>query len=228
MYKVRCKLLKFEGDEQMFPCHFNYKIGDEIFYDGDNFSGKICPHLIIQMMPVVYGVHLLGHNYSENVPFRYRGHDARDPSMAKYDGVGWRPIKKVPEEAMKRWSIFPHGLKTEKARGAHFMCADSRTLAHFFCEPVDISDSEYCQPFFRRAIAILEKIEKEPGINTDKLLDRFTEFEKEEISPPLTPVLMQVLLETLEDMGYIVITDGKAVATGKEPPSRPKYQIDVT
>ena len=38
MYKVRCKLVKFEGDEQTFPCHFNYKIGEEIYYDGANFD----------------------------------------------------------------------------------------------------------------------------------------------------------------------------------------------
>jgi len=221
MYKVKCKLIKFEGDEQLFPCHFNYKIGDEIYYDGVNFTGRICPHLIIPMMPVVYGVHLLGHNYSANVPFRYRGYDARDPSMAKYDGVGFRPVKTVAEEALKKWTIFPYGSKTEKARGAHFTCADTRTLAHFFCEPVDLSDSEFCQPFYRRAIAILGKIEAEPGIGTDVILDRFTDFEKEEISPPLTPVLTEVLLEALSDMDYIVVQDGKANATGKEPPSRP-------
>ena len=102
------------------------------------------------------------------------------------------------------------------------MCADTRTLAHFWCEPADLSDSEFCQPFYRRAIAILGKIEAEPGINTDVILDRFTDFEKEEISPPLTPVLTEVLLEALSDMDYIVVQDGKANATGKEPPSRPR------
>jgi uncharacterized repeat protein (TIGR04076 family) len=56
MYKVKCKLVDFEGDVQNFPCHFGYVIGDEIYYDGVNFTGKICPHLIVQMMPVVYYV----------------------------------------------------------------------------------------------------------------------------------------------------------------------------
>jgi uncharacterized repeat protein (TIGR04076 family) len=222
MYKVKCKLVKFEGDPEMFPCHFGYQIGDEIYYDGVNFSGKICPHLIIQMMPVVYGVHLLGHNFSENIAFRYRGLDARDPSMAKYDGIGWRPIKKIPENALGKYAVMPPGTGAKKARGAHFLCADSRTLAHFSCEPVDLSDSEFCQPFYRRAIAILEKIEAEPGIKTDEILNRFSAFEKEEISPPLTPVLAQVLLEALEDMDYVSIKDGKAAASGRQPPSRPR------
>jgi uncharacterized repeat protein (TIGR04076 family) len=222
VYKVKCKLVKFEGDAQMFPCHFGYNIGDEIYYDGVNFTGNICPHLIVPMMPVVYGVHLLGHNYSKNIAFRYRGLDVRDPSMAKYDGVGWRPVKSIPEAAHEKWTIFPYSSRTEKARGAHFMCADTRTLAHFTCDPVDLSDSEFCQPFYRRAISILEKIEAEPGIEIGRILEKFTDFEKENISPPLTPVLADVLLETLADMDYIQVQDGQARATGKQPPSRPK------
>ena len=223
MYKVRCKLVRFEGDAQTFPCHFNYEIGDEIYYDGFNFSGNICPHIIIPMIPVVYGVHTLGHNYSKSMPFRYRGMDIRDSAMAKYDGVGWRPRKEFAETVLnKQASVFPEQSKTEKAKGAHFVCADTRTLAHFAVEPVDLSDSEFCAPFYRRAIAILEKIEGKAGIRTDLILSEFTEFEREEISPPLTPVFVEVLLEALSDMGYIKISDGQAFASGRQPPSRPK------
>ena len=222
MYKVRCKLFKFEGDPQNYPCHFNYEIGDEIYYDGVNFTGKVCPHLIIPMMPIVHGIHCLGNNYAKNMAFRYRGHDARDPSLAIYDGVGWRPIKSETAPATANSSPFPTDSKLKKAKGAHFMCSDTRTLAHFSCEPVDLSDSEFCQPFYRRAISILEKIEAEPGIDLDTILNKFTVFQKENISPPLTPVLSQVLLEALEDMDYIVIQDNKARATGRQPPSRPR------
>lgn len=223
MYKVRCRLVKFEGDPQTFPCHFNYKIGDEIYYDGVNFTGQVCPHLLLSMMPVVYGVHLMGHKYAENVLFRYRGLDVRDPSLAKFDGVGWRPRKTLPDAAMeKQTSVFPMYPKTQKARGSHFICPDTRTLAHFTCDPVDLSDSAFCQPFYRRAIAILEKIEAEPDILIEDILKRFSDFEKEQISPPLTPVLSEVMLEALGDMDYIVIQDRKARATGKQPPSRPK------
>jgi uncharacterized repeat protein (TIGR04076 family) len=223
LYKVRCKLTKFEADAQAFPCHFNYKIGDEIYYDGVQFTGKICAHIILPMMPVVYGVHTLGHNYSKNMPFRYRGMDTRDPSMAKYDGAGWRPRKQVQESDLnKQTVVFPLPSRTEKARGSHFLCPDSRTIAHFTVEPVDLSDSESCAPYYRRAIVILEKIEAEPGIRIGEILSRFTEFEREEISPPLTPVLVEVLLEALSDMDYITIKDGKAQATGRQPPSRPK------
>jgi uncharacterized repeat protein (TIGR04076 family) len=223
MYKVRCKLMRFEGDEEAFPCHFNYKIGEEIYYDGVNITGRICPHLVLPMMPVIYGVHCLGHNYSENIAFRYRGLDMRDPSMARYDGIGWRP-RKAPAKALteKTAGVLPVVSNSQKARGAHFFCSDNRTLAHFSCEPVDLSDSEFCQPFYRRAIAILEKIETEPDIEIEDILKRFSTFEKEDISPPLTPVLTQVLMEALEDMNYVQVLDGKARATGRQPPSRPK------
>ncbi len=223
MYKVRCKLVKFEGDEQTFPCHFRYKIGDEFYYDGVNFTGRFCPHLILAMTPVVYGVHLLGHKYSENVPFRYRGRDMVDPAMAKYDGIGFRPLKTVSEESrLKSEGVMSLASGTQKARGAHFMCSDSRTLAHWSCEPVDLSDSDFCKPFYRRAIAILEKIEAEPGIKLDAIRSRFTKFELEDISPPLTPVLTLVLLEALEDMNYINVRESQAYPTGRQPPSRPK------
>jgi uncharacterized repeat protein (TIGR04076 family) len=222
MFKVKCKLVGFEKGVEKHPCHFNYEIGEEFYYDGVNFTGRICPGLLPSMMPVVHGVYLLGNRYNDNIFYRYRGNDMRDPSMAVYDGVGFRPLKTTPEDEAARAELFPNDPKTGKSKGAHFLCGDHRILAHFSCEPVDLSNSEYAQPFYRRGIAILEKIEAEPGIITGEILSRFTQFEREEIAPVLTPVLMQVLLEALEDVNYIEIRDGRTYATGKEPPSRPK------
>ena len=213
MFKVRCRLVEFVADAEKYPCHFHYKIGDEFYYDGVSFTGRICPGLFASMMPVVHGVFLLGNKYSENVMYMYRGHDALDPSMAKYDGVGFRPLPLKGDAARFR---------TEKARGGHFVCGDTRTLAHFVCEAVDLGDSDYAQPFYRREIAVLEKVEKEPGIKADEILGRFSDFERDEISPPLTPVLMEVLMDALTDMGYIELREGRAYPTGKEPPSRPR------
>ncbi len=222
MFKVRCKLMSFEGDEGRFPCHFNYRIGDEFYYDGVYFTGRICPGLFASMMPVIHGVYLLGHKYSENVMYRYRGHDARDPAMEKYDGTGFRPVTgSNGDKPGKIGEVMTRDPATGRARGAHFLCGDDRILAHFACEPVDISDSEYAQPFYRKEIAILDKIVAEPGIEITRILERFTEFERAGIGPILTPVLLDVMLEALEDMKYIEIRDRKAYATGKEVPSRP-------
>ena len=208
MFKVKCTLIAFEGDEKTYPCHFNYKIGDVFYYDGVNFTGRICPGLLAPMMPMVYGVYLLGNKYFENVMFRYRGHDARDATMKQYDGAGFRPLDALDVDL-------------PKVKVGHFVCGDSRTLAHFSCEAADISDSDYAQPFYRREIAILDKIDKEPGIKTDAIISRFSDFEREKISPPLTPVLVEVLLEALVDMNYIEIRHGKTYRLDKQLPSRP-------
>jgi uncharacterized repeat protein (TIGR04076 family) len=223
LFKVRCKFISFLGDEEKFPCHFGYKKGDEIFYDGMKFTGNICPGLMTSMMPVVLGMFLSGNRYCENIMYRYRGFDARDPDMKKYDGVGFRPR----DTALVGFSseigqIMGLHSDTEKPKAWHCECADTRTLAQFAVEAVDLSDSEYAQPFYRRAIAVLEKIEAEPGIEVGKILNKFTEFERKEISPRLTPVFLQVLTEALADVGYIEIREGKAYPTGKQPPSRPK------
>ena len=102
MFKVRCKLIAFRGDVETFPCHFGYKIGDEIYYDGVHFIGKICQGLLPSMIPVVKGMFLLGDKYNENIFYRYRGYDRPDPGMAKHDGVGYCPWSVNPEEAPEK------------------------------------------------------------------------------------------------------------------------------
>ena len=228
MYKVKCKLIEFVRDEKEHPCHFNYKIGDEIYYDGVYFTGRICPSLLPAMMPIVHGIYLLGHKFTETIAYRYRGADERDPDLVEYDGAGFRPVEAPANLSTdgRDGGRLAKSAPSGRSRGHHFLCGDQRTLAHFTCEPCDLSDSDYAQPFYRREISILEIIEKEPGIKTDEIIDRFTDFQKNVISPRLTPVLIGVLIEALEDMGYIDIKDGKAFATGKEPPSRPVIPPD--
>jgi len=53
-------------------------------------------------------------------------------------------------------------------------------------------------------------------------MNRFTDFEKNGISPRLTPVFMEVIMDALTDMAYVEVKDGKAYPTGRQPPSRPK------
>jgi uncharacterized repeat protein (TIGR04076 family) len=223
MYKVRCKFLSFAGDEDTFPCHFNYKQGDEFYYDGVYFTGRICPGLLPSMLTAVQGVYLLGKKYYENVMYRYRGVETRDPDMAKYDGLGFRPLKELPENASEKLvNSFLSTPKTEKAKGTgRFVCGDTRILAEFSCEAYDLSDSDYAQPFYRRAISILEKIEAEPGIKPCDILAKFSDFDRDDISPPITSILVEILLEALSDMNYIEIRDNRAFSTGREPPSRP-------
>jgi hypothetical protein len=170
------------------------------------------------MMPVIKGTFLLGEKYNENIMYRYRGYDAIDPAMAKYDGVGYCPWTTRPQDAPEKIAPLLSSIpKTEKVRGGHFVCGDTRILAEFSCEPVDLSDSEYCQPFYRREIAILEKIEAEPGIKTEDILGKFTDFERDNV-PPLNRFLVQVLLEALVDMKYVEVRGGRAYPTAENRP----------
>lgn len=223
MFKVRCKLIAFDGDTENFPCHFHYNIGDEIIYDGVYFTGRICQGLFPTMFPVVQNVHLMGNRYPAEIAFKYRAFDIINPEMAKYDGAGFSPRKTMPDRVPPSMKSLHPSLKKEKIRGMRFACIDTRTLAQFSCEAVDLSDTDYCQPFYRRAISILDRIAVEPGINVTELLRRFSTFEREEISPVLTVPFIRVMVNGLEDVGYIEVREGLSLyATGKEPPSRPK------
>ena len=52
-FKVRARMVGFFSDEEKYPCHFDYKIGEEIYYDGGRFEGRICPGLINTLIPVL-------------------------------------------------------------------------------------------------------------------------------------------------------------------------------
>ncbi len=45
-YTARAKMIDFMVNEEKFPCHFDYKIGDGFTYDGEKFEGRVCPGLI--------------------------------------------------------------------------------------------------------------------------------------------------------------------------------------
>jgi ribosomal protein S19E (S16A) len=62
-------------------------------------------------------------------------------------------------------------------------------------------------------MVILDKILKRPGIGVDKILDEFSKEQIEGIYPALSQIMVQVLIEELELMGYLEIHDGRAVVS---------------
>ena len=210
-FKVRCRLIDFMGDEENYPCHFRYKIGEEFIYDGERFMGRVCPGVLSSMVPVVLAIHRAGNKYCERILFRYAGLDANDPSMKKYDGLGFRPLKEHPKGADKKYTkSLPVELPAEKQGGCTFVCGDSRTSALFEAEPVDLADGGDSLMFYKRQMNILEKIKNEPGISADDILERFSKWEREEISPPLYPLMLELMLDELAEVNYIELRDGKA------------------
>jgi ribosomal protein S19E (S16A) len=64
-------------------------------------------------------------------------------------------------------------------------------------------------------MSILHKVLPKPGIRVNQILKEFTREQIEEIYPALSPILVQVLSEELELMGYLEIKKGKAAVTAK-------------
>ena len=218
MYKVRCRLITFEGDAEKFPCHFHYEIGDEFYYDGVHFTGRICPGLFASMFPIIHGVFLSGHKFSENIMYRYRGPDMIDPEMKKYDGVGWRVLKELPAGALpQHLKVLSPKPSTELQGGWGFVCADSRTSAYFFAEAYDLADLGDSTPYYHREMAILDKIKAKPGITVKEVLSDFTDWERDEIYPPLTMLNTQLFMDELASVGYIEYRDGKAYSKTNDP-----------
>jgi uncharacterized repeat protein (TIGR04076 family) len=210
-FKVKCKLIGFMNDVEKFPCHFDYKIGEEFTYDGETIEGRICPGVLLNMVPTIWQTFFSGKRAYERIIFKYSGLDAKDPSMKKYDGIGFRPLKEAPAGSGDKSGIIstverPTGLKG----GGTFACADCRTSAYFSVEPIDIASGGYTLPFYKREMSILEKVKEKPGITVEEILAKFTDFERDEIHPPLYDVIVQLMLDELAEVDYVELRDGRA------------------
>jgi len=210
-FKVRCRLVAFMGDVERFPCHFDYKIGDEFTYNGEKFEGRICDGLLASMVEPINETLYSGNKHHERILFRYSGLSAKDPSMKKYDGIGFRSIKEVPKGADEKYTkLYSAERPTKLMKGRAFVCQDSRTSALFRCEPIGLADGGHILPYYKREIDILEKIKKDPGLNVDEILAKYTEWEREEIYPPLTPLNVSLILDELVEVNYIELREGRA------------------
>ena len=83
------------------------------------------------------------------------------------------------------------------------VCPDSRSSMVVRLEAFDLSEKGFDTPYFRRQMAILAKLQKNGAVESEKLLDTFTKEEIEEIYPPLSKVMVRMLADELELMGYV-------------------------
>jgi uncharacterized repeat protein (TIGR04076 family) len=226
MFKVKATVVGFLGDEAKYPCHHQYKIGDKFIYDGENFIGRICPSLAPLLVSKLIELHAAGPRYVDPIhyfPFWYSPVSVEDPNLKKYDGLGFRNVlttyvepqgnmaNLVPANAFK-WP--PHPERTV-AKDITIICPDFRTSVLVKLEAFDLADKGRNVPYFRRQMAILDKVLTKPGIQVDKILNEFSKEEIEGIYPALSQVMVQALVEELELMGYLEIRNGKASATKK-------------
>ncbi len=58
-------------------------------------------------------------------------------------------------------------------------------------------------------MAMLEKIKAEPGLTRDEIIGKFTDWERDEIYPPLNPMLVECLLDEMAQVNYLEKRDGR-------------------
>ena len=226
MFKVKATVVAFQGDTRKYPCHFNYKIGDEIIWTGAEFKGRICPAILLPLSQKVDGMYKAGPRYIENAfyyPFWYAPVSEYDPSYKKYDGIGFKPVLKTIEEPQYHMANLrppnsylwpPHPERTIN-RAISLQCGDLRTATTFKLEAFDLADDGDCVTYFRRMMVILAKLLNKPETEVEKILSLYTREEIEDIYPALSPIMVSILAEELELVGYLEIEDGKARVTEK-------------
>ncbi len=226
MYKVKATVVDFLGDEEKYPCHFQYKIGDEIIFDGEKCIGRVCSHVWNVLIPKVTAVIAAGPKYFDPeyfAPFWYAPLSLRDKKMKKYDGVGFKVIKQpAPEPRFSLSTLiplnsfkFPPASERIVLKDVMVLCPDARTSALFKVEAFDVSEFGDAVPYFRKQMVILNIVRQNPGIKVDKIRNKMPKKQLEEVYPLAAPVMMQGLIEELELVGHLKIEDGKAYVTPK-------------
>jgi len=225
MFKVKATVIAASGNTELYPCHFNYKIGDEIIWTGAEYKGRICSAILNILSQKVFDLYNAGPRWVESsyyYPFWYSTASPIDPSKKKYDGIGFSPLLKTIEEPRFHMAnlrdpqtfIWPP-LTERVSRDITFMCPDLRTAMVFKVEAIDLADDGDGLTYFRRMMVMLSRIKNKPGIAVEKILDEFTEKEITTIHPVLSPIMIKCLSEELELMKYLDITNGKATITDK-------------
>jgi uncharacterized repeat protein (TIGR04076 family) len=231
MFKVKVTVTGFGKDENKYPCHMRYKIGDELIFDGETLTGRICPFMITEFAKAIRALQASGGRHKEGeipasyYPFWHSPSSLYNPSYKKYDGIGFRPTLERPDEGYKfvpdetLFDIPPGGKyiigKGTEKQTIKLQCNDSHTLVQFKAEAYDLADTGDSLPYYRRAMSILNKVSKKPGIAMNKILGEFSREENENIYPMLGQKMVAVLVGELELMGYVEVKDDKVTATEK-------------
>ncbi len=226
MFKVRATVVGFDADEKRHPCHFRYKIGDTVIWDGERFTGRICPSILrpfAEKVSILYtsgGRHKEGETPGSYIPFFHSPFSVYDPAYKKFDGVGFRPTLERPEQNYKfipDVTLFDdiHGMKLLGGPGTGILkkevlvCGDSHTHMRMELEAFDLVDFGDGLPYTRRSLSILNKIAKKPGIAVNKIINEFDDAERDDIYPSLGQNLIWTLVGELAVLDYIKLEDGR-------------------
>ena len=246
MFKVKATVLGFDEDEDRHPCHFRYRIGDTVVWDGEKFIGRICPSIMrpfVEKVSILYnsgGRHRQGEQPFAYTPFMPSPFSVYDPEYKKYDGVGFRPTLERPEQNYKfivdvtKFDKLPDGVEllggpgTGKREKEILVCGDSHTRMRMELEAIDLVDYGDGLPYTRRMIAIMDKVQKNPGVARDKILSLFDDDERDNIYPSLGQNILWTLTGEIEVLDYLTFKDNKAYITDKGRKKLQDYRAGLT
>jgi uncharacterized repeat protein (TIGR04076 family) len=224
MYKVKATVIDFLGDTEKYPCHFEYKIGDEVIFDGEKCIGRVCRDLWTILIPKAVALMIAGPKYRDPLyyaPWWYSPLSVRDKEMKKYDGIGFRVVKEPVIEPPFPYSklLPPNSFQSPPPqerivlKDVSVICPDFRTAVVLKLEAFDVADLGDAIPYFRKQMLMLDIVRRHPGIEVDKIRDKFSKKQLEEVYPLAVPVMLSGLIDELELVGHLEIRDGKAYLT---------------
>jgi uncharacterized repeat protein (TIGR04076 family) len=226
MYQVRATVVAFMGDTSLYPCHMKHQVGDEVVFDGECYHGRLCPDVWPLIAPKVSALHMAGPRYVEPLfyyPHWYCPPSVPDAAEEKNDGLGFKNVLETivpPTHDMANLRppqsfIWPPDEGAGIGRQMNVICPDSRTSMVIRLEAFALSEKGFDTPYFRRQMAILAKLETSGPLAADKLLDAFTKQEIEGIYPALSAIVLAMLADELEALGYVVTSEGQMSITAK-------------
>lgn len=240
MFAVKFTLVDFKGDPERYPCHAMLNIGDEVTFDGAEFKGKMCIYALQAMMPVIYELYRTGPRYinphSYNL-FWNATLSTSAPDMEMYDGNGFKnyfgrydepPYHLISLMDPDAWHWPPIDNREQRKHAAMVMCPDVRTAAVFKVEAYDLATAAEGVPFTRRQMTIMDRVHKSGGAYPIAgIMELYTEFERNEIYPPLSDVMVREMIEELESLGYVKIGDGSVTVTEKGVQRVARYKDEI-
>ena len=238
-FSTKATLVAFQADPERYPCHAMLRIGDTVTFDGAELKGKMCPDVMPGIANALYTLYMTGPRFV--VPGHYNQfwfsvNSTEDPERAKYDGNGWKPINRMYDEPEHHVSClqdpnafqWPIPAENHVCENMMVQCPDTRTAALFKCEAYDLATAGHALPYTRRAIVIMDRVNKSGGpYPIEKIMDLFSQEELDEVYPPISHVMIGMIVEEICLLEFARTEDGNLIITEKGAERVARYKKEI-